>query len=154
MIEPFKGLDEKEQEYFLKVPFLVCMLIAGADGDIDRKEIREAITVTQKSQKSKNIWGDYFAEVSNDFEDKLKVLIQNYPYESTQRNPIIVEELAAINKVWPKLEPNFAKNFYLMLLELAQKVASSSGGWLGIKSIGAAEAQYVKLSMISDPGKK
>jgi hypothetical protein len=34
---------------------------------------------------------------------------------------------------------------------LAQEVASSSGGLLGIKSIGSEEARLVKLTMIKNP---
>jgi hypothetical protein len=137
----------------LKAPVLVCILIAGADGEIDRAEIQEAISIASKNKATKGVLSEYFQEVSNDFEDKIKILIQNYPYESTQRTPIIIAELAEINKLWPKLSSEFSKSFYRMLLDLSAKIASSSGGWLGIKSVGAQEAKYIKLPMISDPDK-
>jgi hypothetical protein len=153
MIKEFRKLGPDESEFMLKVPVLVCILIAGADGKIDRKEIKEAISVASRNKESKGLLSEYFQEVSKDFEDKLKILIQNYPYESTQRNPIIIEELSAINAIWPRLSKEFSHNFYQMLLDLSDKVASSSGGWLGIKSVGSQEAKYVKLPMISDPSK-
>jgi hypothetical protein len=81
------------------------------------------------------------------------VLIQSYPYESTQRSPIIIDELTFINTIWPKLNNDFALAFYSMLLDLSARVASSSGGWLGIRSVGSQEAMYVRLPMISDPSK-
>lgn len=151
MIKEFDKLSDLEIELMLKAPFLVCILIAGADGTIDKKEIREAMTVTQKNKKTIGILASYFKELSEDFEDKLKVTIQGYPYESTQRSPILIEELAELNKIFPKLDKTFAKSFYDTLIELAGKVASSSGGLLGIKSVGAEEARYVHLSMIQKP---
>jgi hypothetical protein len=152
-MKDFRKLDAHESDFMLKVPVLVCILIAGADGTIDRNEIQQAISVASKNKSTKGILSEYFHEVSNDFEDKLKILIQSYPYESTQRNPLIIEELSFLNRLWDKLSPEFAASFYDMLLDLSVKVASSSGGWLGIKTVGAEEAKYVKLPMIINPSK-
>jgi hypothetical protein len=151
MINEFDNLNGHETELMLKAPILVCILIAGADGTIDKKEIQEAIAVTQKNKKTIGILAGYFKELSEDFEDKLKITIQGYPYESTQRSPIIIGELAELNKIFPKLDKTFAKSFYDTLIELAGKIAASSGGLLGIKSVGAEEARYVHLSMIQKP---
>jgi hypothetical protein len=35
-----------------------------------------------------------------------------------------------------------------MLKELALKIASSSGRWLGLNAVGSEEEQYVELTMI------
>jgi len=152
-MKEFRNLEQHESEYMLTVPLLVCILIAGADGNIDRKEIKEAIAVASRNKESQGVLAEYFQEVSRDFEDKLKVLIQSYPYESTQRDPMIIAELLKINHIWPKLTRDFSSELYQMLLELAEKVASSSGGWLGIRAVGTQEAQYIKLPMIQDPSK-
>jgi len=151
MIKEFDKLTDNETELMLKAPVLVCILIAGADGTIDKKEIKEAIAQTQK--KTKASLADYLKEVSLDFEDKIKVLIQSYPYESTQRNPILIEELGQLNKIWKKLDKGFAVQVYHMLKELAQKIASSSGGLWGMKTVANEEAKFVLLPMISDPSK-
>jgi hypothetical protein len=153
MMKEFRKLEPHEYEFMLKAPLLVCILIAGADGKIDRNEMQEAISIASWNKNTKGVLSEYFQEVSKDFEDKLKVLIQNYPYESTQRSPIIIDELSSINTIWPKLNNDFALSFYNMLLDLSARVASSSGGWLGIRSVGSQEAMYVKLPMISDPSK-
>lgn len=153
MIKQFKKLEPQEAEILLKAPILVCILIAGADGQIDRNEIKEAISMAGKNKATLNVLSDYFNEVSDDFEDKLKIVMQNYPYEFTQRNPIVIEELATINTIWQKLDAEFAGSFYEMLLELAEKIATSSGGWLGIKAVGSEEAKYVKLPMLINPSK-
>lgn len=151
MIKEFGNLTDTETELMLKAPVLVCILIAGADGTIDKKEIKEAIAQTQK--KAKTSLSTYLKEVSQDFEDKIKILIQSYPYESTQRNPILIEELGQLNGIWKKLDKSFAAQVYQMLKELAQKIASSSGGLWGMKTVANEEAKYLQLPMIGDPSK-
>lgn len=151
MITEFEKLTDAEVELMLKAPLLACILIAGADGTIDRKEIKEAIGFARKSARSNSILDEYFKEVSQDFEDKLKILIQAYPYESTQRNPLIILELEGLNSLWAKLGADFSIHFYSMLKSLAAKIASSSGGVLGIRSVGAEEARLMGLPMIREP---
>jgi hypothetical protein len=153
MIKEFKNLDSQESEILLRAPVLVCILIAGADGNIDRKEILKAISLASQKRESHGILAAYFQEVFFDFEDKLRILIQSFPYESAQRNPLLVQELSTVSSLLSRIDPDFAKSFYQMLLELAEKIATSSGGWLGMKSIGRQEAVYVKLPMIADPSK-
>jgi len=152
MIREFEGLTESETELMLKAPVLVCILIAGADGTIDRKEIKEAIAQTRK--KNISVLSGYLEEVSQDFEDKLKILIQSYPYESTQRTPIIIDELHQLNSLWSKIDNGFTVQFYQMLRGLAEKIAGSSGGLWGLKTVATEEAKYLHLPMIMDPSKK
>jgi hypothetical protein len=151
MIPEFSNLEDAEVELMLKAPILVCILIAGADGNIDKKEIREAIAIARKNIKDSGILTAYFKELSEDFEDKLKVTIQSYPYESNQRSPLIVAELSSLNSLWSKISKPFAVAYYQALIEIAGKVASSSGGLLGIKSVGNEEARYMELPMINKP---
>lgn len=151
MIREFERLTDAEVELMLKAPVLVCILIAGADGTIDRREIREAIAQTRKKKIS--ALSGYLEEVSQDFEDKLKVLIQSYPHASAERNPIIIEELRQLDALWGKLDKGFTVQFYKMLKELAEKIAGSSGGLWGMKSVDHEEAKYLHLPMITDPSK-
>ena len=152
MVPELDRLTSSEVELVYKSPLLVCILIAGADGKIDRKEIKEALSFAEKKQRiSVSSVSVLFKEISKDFEDKLKSLIQSYPYETTQRNPIIVEELAGLNEIWRKVDPSFALEFYKTLLSISESIANSSGGLLGYKSVGSEEARYLKLTMIKDP---
>jgi hypothetical protein len=152
MLAQLARLTPSESDLVLKAPLLVCILIAGADNDIDRKEIRKAIDLANKKQKRADSHLVEFYKVPvEDFEDKLKVLIQSYPYEATQRNPLITMDLQELNTVLRKIDKAIAIEFYQSLREIAQKIAESSGGLLGIKSIGNEEAKYVNLPMIIDP---
>ncbi len=152
MISVFNSLSQIEQELVYKAPILVSILIAGADGDIDRKEIQEGIVQAKKRQKYGNFeLKGFYEEVETDFEDKLKILLQSYPSEVAKRNLLIEKELSQLNSLLPKLKNDFALQYYHSLCALALKIAQSSGGLLGMKTIGDAEALYVKLPMIKDP---
>ena len=89
MIQQFAGLEDREIELMFKAPILVCILIAGADGTIDKSEINEAIAIARKQTQSKSLLALYFEELSEDFEDKIKILIQSYPFQVSEREPLI-----------------------------------------------------------------
>jgi hypothetical protein len=152
MLAQLARLTPSESDLVLRAPLLVCILIAGADNDIDRKEIRKAIDLANKKQKKADSHLiEFYKVVGEDFEDKLKILIQSYPYEATQRNPLITMDLQELNAVLLKVDRLIAVEFYQSLREISQKIAESSGGLLGLKSIGNEEAKYVNLPMITDP---
>ena len=151
MMKELEKLSPSESEQLLKAPLLVCILIAGADDDIDKKEIRRAIQLTQEKQlRSKSRLVEFYQLMAEDFEDKLKVLIQSFPPQADQRNPLISQELHELNLVLGKISRPLAVEFYKSLREIAQKIAESSGGLLGMKSVGEEEAKYVGLPMIDE----
>lgn len=152
MIPEFDNLSHAEIELMHKAPMLVCILIAGADDHIDNREIKKAIDLTEKKQKrTKSHLLAFYREVGEDFEDKLRIVIQDFPVEYKERSPLVVKSLAQINEVLKKVDRNFAKEFYKSLREIASEIAKSSGGLLGLKSVGEAEAKYVELPMLKDP---
>lgn len=152
MFPEFEDLNGAELELVLKAPVLVCILIAGADNNIDRKEIQGAIDLAKKKQKrSRARLLKYYNFLAEDFEDKLKVVLQSYPADAADRNPIIVDQLAQLNEIFPKLDKEFVREFYISMKEIAIAIAESSGGLLGMKSVGEEEARYIELSMIHDP---
>jgi len=152
MIPQFDRLSQEEQEFMYKAPILVSILIAGADGDIDRSEIREGLAQAKKRNRNASMeLMDLYRQISEDFEDKLKIVLRNYPLEASQRNSLISEELTRLNSLFSKLDKSFANQYYKSICDIAMKVAKSSGGLLGMKSVGSAEARYVKLPMIKDP---
>ncbi|HEY9008464.1 hypothetical protein [Ohtaekwangia sp.] len=154
MIPEFQTLTDQETELMLRAPILVCILIAGADGEIDRKEVKEAISIVQKQKRNGSVLSGFFKVMAEDFEDKIKILIQSYPYEASKRTPMLVEELQHLNPLWRKLDPEFSIAYYEMLKSISEKIASSSGGLWGIKTVASEEAEYLHLPMINDPAKK
>ena len=152
MITDFEKLNEEEVELMLKVPLLVSILIAGADNEIDNSEVKKAVDISKSKQiRARKNLSDFYQEVGENFEDKLKVLIQQYPVSSEQRNPIIVDELEKVNTILPKLDSQFASQFYESVKDIAKKVAEESGGVLGYMAIGYEESKLIDLKMIKDP---
>ena len=152
MIPEIEKLSAAEVELMHKAPILVCILIAGADDHIDNKEIRHALELTEKKQKrAKSHLLDFYKEVGEDFEDKLRIVIHEYPHEEEERSPLIVNALTQLNPILKKIDRNFSMEFYRSLREIASEIAKSSGGVLGLKSVGEEESKYVGLSMIQDP---
>jgi hypothetical protein len=152
MIPEFDALSESEIELMHKAPILVCILIAGADNDIDKAEMKVAINLARKkSKRNKSRLMEFYVSVAEDFEDKIKIVIQGFPVEAEQRNMLIMKELSKINSILTKLGKPFAIQFYESIKEIAKKIAESSGGILGMRSIGTEEARYVGLPMIKNP---
>jgi hypothetical protein len=153
MIPAFDKLSDNEIEVMLRAPLIACILIAGADGHVDRKEIKKAIHHTEvNAAKAKSTVVEYFKLVEVDFEDKLKIVMQSLPVDVNNRNRLIVEELTSLNSILPKLQSKFSTEFYSRMRDLAHEVASSSGGMLGIgNKVGDEEAQYVELPMVKKP---
>lgn len=151
MIPEFDELSASEIELMFKAPILACILIAGADGHIDRNEIKGAIEVARKKQRRASAHLlEFYQLVGEDFEDKLKIVIAAYPSNVAQRTPVIVQELSMLNHVLPKLDKAFAVAFYKSIKDIAIAIAESSGGVLGINTIGEEEARFVDLPMIKD----
>lgn len=155
MIPEFNRLSTTEIELMLKGPILACILVAGADNHIDNKEIRGSIeSVRNKQKKSRDSsLSKFYLMVTEDFEDKLKVVLQNYPVDAKRRNELIAEELKGLNRLLRKLDKDFSVGYYRSIKDIAIKTAESSGGVLGIRSVGEAEARLVNLPMIDDPSK-
>lgn len=152
MIPEIEKLTVAEVELMHKAPMLVCILIAGADDHIDNKEVRHAIELTQKKQKrAKSHLLDFYREVGEDFEDKLRIVIQGFPHEVEERTPLIVKSLTELNPILKKIDRNFSNEFYKSLREIASEIARSSGGLLGLQSIGTEESKFIELQMIKDP---
>lgn len=151
MTSELDKLSDRELEVLLKAPVLVCILVAGADGKIDKKELRKAVSVARSRAKTQADLSAFYTLASADFEDKVRVLLQNYPKDAASRNAIVETELQELNEILPRLSTSFHKGYYDLLRDLAQTIATSSGGWLGYNAIAEEEARYVELAMISRP---
>ena len=152
MISEFENLDQKEQDLMYRVPILVAILISGADGTIDKAEMREAITVlSMKKVKARKNLIQYYDEVGIDFADKLKSIIAEYPDDPKEREELITTELAEVNRILPKLNKKFAITLYSSLMDFAKRIAEASGGFLGYLTVGYEESKLIQLRMIKNP---
>ena len=154
MIAEFEPLREDEIDVILKAPVYVAILIAGADGNIDKSERKEAINIARtKKSRSREQLADFYKIVGDSFEDNFNKLIDELPSGTEERNSTITKELRKLNFILPKIDTNFGIKFHASLKELAKRIAESSGGVLGYLSVGYEEAKLMELKMINDPSK-
>lgn len=154
MISEFKDLREDEIDVVVKAPVYVAILIAAADGTIDKSERKEAINVARTKQtRSREQLGDYYKVVGESFEDNFNHLLDSLPAGTDERVSAVTKELRKLNFILPKVDKNFAIKLHASLKELAKKIAESSGGVLGYLSVGYEESKLMDLKMINDPSK-
>lgn len=154
MIQEFNRLSTEETDIMFKAPFLIIILIAGADDKIDKHEMKQAIAISKlKLKRARRELVEYYNIVGQDFEDKLKIFIHDLPKDTGERNEEISKELAKLNDIFPKLDKKFAVNFYESMKDMAVKIAESSGGVFGFMSVGYEESKVVDLKMIREPSK-
>lgn len=153
MIIEFQDLREDEVEVMLKAPVYVAILIAGADGNIDKSERTEAIEVARiKQSKAREQLVEYYKAVGANFEERFNALLTELPSDQTERTSAITAELRKLNFILPKVEKNFAIKLHASLKDLAKKIAEASGGVLGYMSISFEEQKLMELKMINNPG--
>jgi hypothetical protein len=154
MITFFEKLREDEVKLMYRTPLLVSILIAGADNKIDKKEIKEVVSLTKiKQSKGRNLLLDYYQEIGETFEADLNEEIASLPAAADKRNNYIVEELRRLNIILPKLDRNFAIEFYESMKEIAHTVAHASGGIFGYLTVGTEESRYMELNFVRNPAK-
>ena len=152
MNDAINVLEAQERDLLYNAPVLVAIPVAGADGNIDRAEIKEAVTISvMKKVKAMKGLQEFYSEIAESFEDKLKMGIANYPADISDREKIVSDELSGLNEILSKLEKKFAIEFYESLKDFARRIAEASGGILGYMAVGYEESKIIELKMIKDP---
>lgn len=152
MIPQFKNLSEKEVTALLDAPALIAVLIAGADNDIDQKEINYSEKIAHyRAANNESPLHNYYGEVDKFIHDSIAQHISTLPKDLTERQRIITEELIKLNEIFPKLDKSFAAELYKSFLTFAASVAKSSGGLWGYGSITPEEEKLLGLNMIKNP---
>jgi hypothetical protein len=154
MIKEFENLRDDESQVLLDAPVYVAILIAGADGNIDKSERKEAVGIARSKQsRAREQLVEYYKIVSDKFETRFNELVDSLPNGTDDRNKAIIAELRKLNFILPKTDRNFAIKLYSSLKDLAKKIAEASGGVLGYLSVSYEEAKLMELKMINDPEK-
>lgn len=150
MIKEFKKLREDEVDVLMKAPIYVAILIAGADGEIDKAEKKEAISIANMRQsRSREQLNEYYKHI--DFNKDFEKLIDELPAGVEERNKAIIRELRKLNFILKKVDKTFAVKLYASLKDLAKKIAEASGGVLSYLTISYEEAKLMELKMLQDP---
>lgn len=142
----FSGLTTEEYALLKESIPLVSILIARADGEIDKDEMEWATKITNiRTYSSPEMLKEFYQEVGQDFVDKLVEVKSNYP-----SNEEISERLGLLNPVLAKLDQHVGATLYKDLKTFAEHVAKASGGFLRMWSISKEEAKWAKLPSV-DP---
>lgn len=146
-------LSSEDKDSLYALPFYVAILIASADGNVDESEIKRAITVIdqQTSTETYPALTEYYHEVNEDVEDKLKIIISNSPHRPHERSMYLSKKIADANVVLHKLDPLFVRKLHNSLRNLARQIAKASGGLFGYGSIGSEESKLVDLNFLESP---
>jgi hypothetical protein len=152
MLEHINNLSEEEKNIIIHSPMYVSVLIAGADGevnDIERKRIIELIHTKTFSEKYE--LRELYQTLDHDAAHELRELIAELPHDKVERNQILIEKLARLNKIFPKLEHRFQIHLYKSLRQFAHYIANAEGGFWRVGAVKHAENEYIKLPMIDNP---
>lgn len=155
MIEEFKILRDDEIEVLLKSPVYVAILIAGADSNVDKNEIQQAVKIAESKQsRTREQLIEFYKEVGTNFKSKLNHMIDELPRGVGERNDVITKELRKLNHILPKINQTYAIKLVASLKDMSKKIAEASGGVLGYMSVSYEESKLMDLPMINDPAKK
>lgn len=150
MVKEFKDLREDEVDVLMKAPIYVAILIAGADGEIDSSEKKEAISIANNRQsRSREQLHEYFLNIN--FDRDFDKLVSTLPSGTEERNMAIIRELRKLNFILKKIDRTFAIKLHSSLKDLAKKIAEASGGVLSYLTISYEESKLMELKMLQDP---
>jgi len=147
-----KELTSEEKSLLFNVPALIAVLVAGADGKIDKKELDwSEKTVHFRANYRDSKLHDYYLEVEKYIHDAVTVYINDLPKDTTERKSEINIELSKVNRILSKIEHHFAVELYHSFVSFAKQVAKSSGGVVGYGAITPAEEKVLTLDALKHP---
>jgi hypothetical protein len=151
MNENFQRLTVAEYNQLKDAISLITVLIAGADGNVNKEELDWAAKVTKiRSYQMKEEMKDFFREVGLNYSEKLNMYFETLPASVEERTKVISGKLYQLNPVLEKLDPMVAYRMYKSYISFAEHVAKASGGVLGFFNVNSKEAELVKLPMIKE----
>lgn len=155
MKKALAALREEDREFLFLAPAMITILIAGADDDVEQKELEaaERITRYRKSVPRHAVLIPYYEDVHERIEKDIQHLLNEYPSLAELRNPIIAKQLEQLNRIFKQLDKETATAFYQSFISLARHIAESAGGVLGFFSVSPEEKKWMELDMIHDPSK-
>lgn len=151
MIEGFEKLSENQFETCRKSIAWITVLIAGADGKIDKEEVAWAKKVTKiRSYNFHDSLIPFYQSVGEDFSEVLEDLISNLSDSTSENTATLSRRLSQLNDILPLLENKLAYQLYKSYTSFANHVAKSSGGFLGFFSVSTEEKRLMALPMVNE----
>lgn len=150
MSNELESLTVEEQKILIDAVPYITILVAGADGNIDSKEVEWSEKITKlRSFSYEEDLQPFYKKVDEIYEKRLQELRDSLPKEKDSRNQVLTEELSRVNEVLPKVDHFFARLYYQSLKSFADHVAHATGGFMGWLSVGLEEYKVIDLPMIN-----
>lgn len=128
----------------------ITVLIAGADGNIDKNELAWAEKIVQiRTYTGNEGYKDFHDDVNAELPDKIKELMATLPKDLKSRGEAISAKLGELNVILASLDPASGYYIYNGYISFASRIAKASGGILSFFSIGPEEKKWMSLSMIT-----
>ncbi len=151
MSENFNNLTREEYHKLKKAIIWITILIAGADGEIDKKEKEWAEKLANiRSYSVPPMLIVYYQEVGSNFQEELDDFTASLPEDTEQRNYQLSQYLSELNPILKKLDAEVGAQLYNSFKSFARHVAKASGGFLRFFSVSSEEKDLLELKMI-DP---
>jgi hypothetical protein len=149
MIEKFANLNEIEFNKLKAAIAQITILIAGADGKIDKEEAEWAKKVTEiRSYKMHKDLKSYYQEVGKTYVGDMNAMLLELPTDYVEREKILISNLSDLNIILAKLDGPIGARLYQSFKSFANHVAKASGGFMGFFSVDSRESELIQLSMI------
>ena len=146
----FENISSEELQTLENAVSQIAVLIAGADGKIDKDETDWASKLmhirTYSGDKSMH---DFYEQVEANFNIKLNDLIEHSSKNVAERQAALTASIALVNPILAKLDEETAYHVYHSYVTLAKSVAKAGGGILGFGAISSAEEKLIGLPMIT-----
>lgn len=150
MDKQFIRVTSEEYQSLKKAIVWITILVAGADGNIDKDETSWAKRLTKiRSFANDETLHSFYEEVGETFASDLDENIAELPNDIASRNQILSERLSALNLPLSKLPNPIAFKLYESYTSFAMHIAKSSGGILRFFSVSGSEKQVVGLTMLT-----
>lgn len=151
-MEDFKKLEPSDQSLLFKGPLFVNILVAGADGKIDKKERKAAFDyIHKRGDKMGNPIEKFYHLLTENLNLYYTEIIQSLPRDFEFRNKELVKILGKYSNLFTILNQSFAIEYYKSLREIAEITAKASGGLMGVGSVSSSEQKYLLLPMMINP---
>ena len=148
--DPMDILTTEDVQLIKDAYAYVTVLIAGADGKIDDKELEWAEKIVQiRTFSGDERFFPIHEAISQELPGKIRSTIAELPTDTKARQAALSTKLAALNPILAKLHPRTGAYLYKGYLNFAERVAKASGGFLSFFSIGPEEKKWIGLPMLT-----
>ncbi len=147
----FDRINDAEYSVLKKAVAQITVLIAGADGVIDREEIEWAEKLTKiRGFAPPDVLNHFYNDVGTNFSDELHDLMDSVPEDTEERNQMLSDQLSKLNPVLAKLDNHIAFRLYNSFVSFAKHIATETGGFFRFGAISASEKRWIGLPMLTE----